>query len=122
MILVDSSVWIHHFREGEAFLIKKLNDGFVFTHPFVIGEIALGSLKQRDLVLSMLRGLPAAPVATDPEVLAFIENQHLYSLGIGYIDAHLLASARLMPGLKLWTRDRRLQDTASNLGLAAISN
>lgn len=118
MILVDSSVWVDHLRHGDPVLAQRLNRGAVFTHPFIIGEIALGSLRQRDTVLAALRGLPAATVAGDDEVHAFIERQSLYSLGIGYIDAHLLAAARLTPGLRLWTRDRRLHAAALRLGLA----
>ncbi|MDX3894861.1 type II toxin-antitoxin system VapC family toxin [Pusillimonas sp.] len=119
MILVDGSVWVDHLRRNEAMLARLLEGGQVFTHPFIIGEIALGSLRQRQAILSALRGLPAAIVASDEEVQAFIEHQPLYSLGIGYIDAHLLASVRLTPGVKLWTRDRRLHETALHLGLAA---
>ncbi|MDR2856920.1 MAG: VapC toxin family PIN domain ribonuclease, partial [Novosphingobium sp.] len=108
MILADSTVWIDHLRRGDPLLARRLEAGLVHIHPFIIGEIALGSLRRRDTVLSALRGLPTVAQATDEEVQAFIERQPLYSLGIGYIDAHLLAATRLTPGLRLWTRDRRL--------------
>lgn len=118
MILVDSSVWVDHFRQTAPSLVERLNVGHVFIHPFIIGEIALGSLRQRNVVLSTLRGLPRATQATDDEVQTFIEQQPLFSLGIGYIDAHLLTSVRLTPGMRLWTRDRRLNEIATGLGIA----
>ena len=119
MILVDSSVWVDHLRAGNADLALLLQNGEVLTHAFVIGEIALGSLRQRDVVLSAMRGLPAAVRSSDDEVLAFIEGQALFGRGIGYIDAHLLASVRLTAGARLWTRDKRLLQVASALGVAA---
>lgn len=118
MILVDSTVWVDHLRRGDPLLASRLDAGLVYIHPFIIGEIALGSLRQRDKVLSALRDLPMANQASDDEVQGFIEQQPLYSLGIGYIDAHLLAATRLTPGLRLWTRDKRLNDIASRLGVA----
>ena len=118
MILVDSTVWVDHLRLGDPLLVSRLEAGLVFTHPFIIGEIALGSLRQREKVLSALRDLPMAKQAADDEVQAFIEQQPLYSLGIGYVDAHLLAAVRLTPGMRLWTRDRRLNDIAAQLGVA----
>ena len=119
MILVDSTVWVDHLRQGDPLLVSRLEAGLVFSHPFIIGEIALGSLRQRDKVLSSLRDLPRTKQATDEEVQAFIEHQPLYSLGIGYVDAHLLAATRLTTGMRLWTRDRRLNDIATRLGVAA---
>lgn len=119
MILVDSSVWIDHFRQSDPGLAALLNSAGVLAHPFVIGELALGSLRQRDAVLSALRELPAAIVADDAEVIAFIDRHRLFGLGIGYIDAHLLASVRLTAGAVLWTRDRRLHAVAERLGVAA---
>ena len=118
MILVDSSVWVDHLRHGDPLLAHHLAQRQVVTHPIVIGEIALGSLRQRHAVLSTLSDLPAATVATDDEVHGFIERQPLYSLGIGYVDAHLLATVRLTPGMRLWTRDRRLHGIAVRLGMA----
>jgi len=120
MILVDSTVWVDHLRKGDSLLVDRLNAGLVYVHPFIIGEIALGSLRQRDKVLTALRDLPMAQHATDNEVQTFIEQQPLYSLGIGYIDAHLLAATRLTPGMRLWTRDKRLNDIAVRLDIAQL--
>jgi len=120
VILVDSSVWVDHLRSGDATLARLLDDGRVIAHPFVVGELALGSLRQRELILTALQNLPQAVVASDIEVLRFIDQQALYGLGIGYVDAHLLASVRLTAGGSLWTRDRRLQSVADRLGVAAV--
>lgn len=118
MILVDTSIWINHLRQHDERLSKLLNQGQVLGHPFVTGELALGNLQNRDVVLGALQNLPQAPLASESEVLGFIRQNALYGLGIGYIDAHLLAAARLAPGTSLWTRDKRLLGTASSLGLA----
>src|SRR5487761_2155570 len=115
MILVDTSVWIDHLRHGEAELANLLNAGRVLTHRFVIGELALGSLQNRNIVLSTLQNLPQVTTASDEEVLHFIENKALFCTGIGYIDAHLLAAARLSPGTLLWTRDKRLLAESARL-------
>jgi hypothetical protein len=120
VILVDTSVWIDHLRAGDEPLAARLQAGEVLAHPWVIGELALGNLGQRQVILSSLRRLPQAAVATDEEVLLFIERNNLAGLGIGYVDAHLLASTRLSPGATLWTRDRRLSKVAEGLGLAAV--
>ena len=119
MILVDTSVWVQHLRSASAILTELLGDGEVFGHPFVIGELALGNLRQRNAFLSDLGDLPQATSASHGEVLQFIEREALYGRGIGYVDAHLLAAVRLTAGSKLWTRDRRLQAVAAQLGLAA---
>ncbi|HXC14180.1 MAG TPA: type II toxin-antitoxin system VapC family toxin [Stellaceae bacterium] len=119
MILVDTSVWVDHLRAGNDRLTALLSGAEVLGHPFVIGELALGNLRRRDAVLSDLRHLPQAVVAADEEVLHFIDRQRLFGRGIGYVDAHLLAAARLT-ATKLWTRDRRLQAVAAQLGLAAV--
>lgn len=118
-MLVDTSVWIDHLRYGDSNLVNLLNTGQVLAHPFVIGELALGGLRQRDVILDTLNNLPRAKIAADEEVLAFINQSKLYGLGVGYIDAHLLASVRLTPGTLLWTRDKRLCAAASQLGLLA---
>ena len=90
----------------------------MLAHPYIIGELALGSLQNRNAVLGALQNLPQIPAATDNEVLHFIETNALYGIGIGYIDAHLLAAFRLLPGAMLWTRDKRLFDASTRLGLA----
>lgn len=117
MILVDTSVWIDHLRKGDARLIKLLHDAQVLTHPFVIGEIALGQLRQRREILESLQNLPMSSLASDPEVLSYIETQRLGGTGIGYLDAHLLASASLTPDTRIWTRDKRLKAAAHSLNL-----
>ena len=117
MILVDTSIWIDHLRQRDECLSKLLNQGQVLAHPFVIGELALGSLQNRAAILDALQDLPQAPVATEGEVLSFIQQNALYGIGIGYIDAHLLAAVRLAPGTTLWTRDKRLLAAATGLGL-----
>jgi predicted nucleic acid-binding protein len=119
VILVDSSVWVDHLRKNEAGMRRLLGGGQVFSHPFVVGELAMGSFNRRDLLLKELSDLPQAKLAEDGEVLHFVSRHALFGLGIGYIDAHLLASVRLMPGTLLWTRDKRLLEIASNLRLAA---
>jgi predicted nucleic acid-binding protein len=119
VILVDTSVWVDHLRAGDARLIALLEAERVLAHPFVIGEIALGGLRARGLVLSDLLNLPSALVAADAEVLAFIDRHRLFGSGIGYVDAHLLASVRLTAGASLWTKDARLRRVAETLGVAA---
>lgn len=118
MILADTTIWIDHLRDGDPVMAERLNAGMIGIHPFVIGEIALGSLRERENVLTALRDLPAMVQASDAEVQAFIEAERLHGIGIGYIDVHLLAAVRLTPGVRLWTRDRRLNDAASRLGVA----
>ena len=117
MILVDTSVWVDHLRAGDAALISLLQRGLVCGHPFVIGELALGNLRQRVDILTLLQDLPQAVVARDSEVLRFIELHGLAGCGIGYVDAHLLASVPLTLGGKIWTRDKRLLSVAEKLGL-----
>lgn len=118
MILVDTSVWIDHLRSGEPLLVAVLEGARVMMHPFVLGELACGNLANRSEVLELLGGLPAAPTATDPEALEFIERRALMGRGIGYIDVHLLASIVLSGDGRLWTRDRRLAAVARELDLA----
>lgn len=118
MILVDTSVWIDHLRSGEPALVIALEGGQVLMHPFVLGELACGNLKNRGEVLRLLGVLPAAPTATEPEVLNFIERRALMGRGIGYIDVHMLASTVLAGDARLWTRDQRLAAAADELELA----
>ncbi len=116
MILVDTSVWMDHLRYGLPRLATRLQDGEVLIHPWVMGELACGHLRDRRQVLSLLQGLPAAVVASDEEVLLLIERDQLMGRGIGYVDAHLLASTRLSR-CHLWTQDRRLAAVAEEHGL-----
>ena len=118
MILVDTSVWVDHLRTGDKALADLLETGTVLVHPFVIGELALGNLRRREIVLDALAGLPRASVATDMEALHFIDRHALFGRGLGYVDAHLLAAARLTAGTELWTKDKRLHGVAVELGLA----
>jgi predicted nucleic acid-binding protein len=119
LILVDTSIWVDHFRQDDTVLAALLDDNRVLAHPFVIGELALGHLRQRDVILYNLQRLPQAEVATDHEILRFIGEETLFGSGIGYVDAHLLAAARLTRGATLWTRDACLDATAQRLSLAA---
>lgn len=119
MILVDTSIWVDHLRHDDAALRQLLEAGRVLVHPFVIGELALGHLRQRGPILAALQDLPCVPVATDAEILIFIERHRLSGLGIGYVGVHLLASAQLASGARLWTRDKRLQTVAQQHQWAA---
>lgn len=118
-MIVDTSVWIDHFREPNIDLDSLLEEGRVTTHPFVIGELACGSLARRDEILRLLGALPAAPLATHDEVLAFVQRHRLHGAGLGWIDVHLLASARLSRQ-SLWSIDRRLRREAVRLGLTDL--
>ena len=111
MVLVGTSVWISHLRDGSEELSALLDADAVVCHPFVIGELACGNLTNRAEIVSLLRALPQASVATQDEVLAFIEARHLAGTSLGYIDVHLLASA-VMTGVPLWTLDKRLNEAA----------
>ncbi len=115
-MLVDTSVWVDHLRRGNPALARQLTELEVWCHPFVIGELACGRLEARSEVLSLLAALPQAPQAEHDEVLAFVESNRLAGTGIGWVDAHLLAAARL-GGVGLWTLDRPLAAVARELGL-----
>ena len=119
MILVDTSVWVDHLRAADSALVRLLDTTQVVMHPFVLGELALGNLPQRSLILGTLQLLPQAVVASDEEVLNFIDRHRLVGLGIGYVDVHLLAATRLTAGASLWTRDKSLRQIAKRLALAA---
>jgi predicted nucleic acid-binding protein len=118
MILVDTSVWIDHLRGGNHRLSALLDEAGVWTHPFIIGELACGNLKNRHELLMLIGNLPQINVATDAEILFYIEQHQLMGRGIGYIDAHLLASVSLSGAASLWTVDRKLNDVAVQLGLS----
>lgn len=117
--LIDTSVWIDHLRAPNEILSALIERRQVLTHPFVIGEIALGTIRSRAAVLAALDELPSAPVARDADVLYLIERHQLFGRGVGYVDAHLIAATRLRPGTRLWTRDRRLLAVADQFALAA---
>ena len=118
-MLADTSVWIDHFRQGDARLKAALEAGTVWMHPFVLGEIACGNLASRARILALLHSLPALPAATDKEALYFIDRHKLMGCGIGYIDVHLLAAASLAD-VPIWTKDKRLHALATELGLAYV--
>ena len=120
MILVDTSVWIDHINASDSMLVSLLAEERVLAHPYVIGEISLGSLRNRAVVLGALLDLPGAPIATPEEIFYLIEGEQLFNRGIGYVDTALLASARLQSGLTIWTRDKRLKKVADQLGLGAM--
>jgi predicted nucleic acid-binding protein len=116
VILVDTSIWVNHLRRHDAALAAHLEAGEVLCHPYVIGEIGLGLLKQRREVLTLMAALPSALVVSHDEVMAFVEQRRLAGLGVGWVDVHLAASA-LVSRAKLWTGDRRLARVARALRL-----
>lgn len=119
MILADTSIWIDHLRSGNKKLSKQLSQGNVAIHPFIIAELALGSLRERARTLALLDRLPQVGVAQLSEVRLMIETRRLYSMGIGLIDAHLIASILISPPTLLWTRDKPLRKAAESLGIHA---
>jgi predicted nucleic acid-binding protein len=116
MILVDTSVWINHLRDGNKHLEELLFKGKVMSHAHFIGELACGNIKNRKEILSLIRALPLAPLIEFNEYLFFIEEHKLNEKGIGFVDIHLLASAKLAQ-IKLWTTDKRLNSAATDLGI-----
>ncbi|MGA9473679.1 MAG: type II toxin-antitoxin system VapC family toxin [Terriglobales bacterium] len=119
MILADTSIWIDHLRSGNKELSKQLSQGNVAIHPFIIAELALGSLRERTRTLALLDLLPQVRAAHPTEVRLMIETRRLYSHGIGLIDAHLIASAFLSSPTLLWTKDKPLRKVAEGLGIYA---
>jgi predicted nucleic acid-binding protein len=119
VILVDSSVWVDHLRKGDEVLRRLLDEGQVLAHPWVVGELALGHLRQREEILGLLHALPQAVTATPEETLELVQAHRPHGLGIGYVDAQLLAATRLTPEATLWTRDKRLDASARQLACAA---
>jgi predicted nucleic acid-binding protein len=122
VILVDTSIWVDHFRVGHPVLAGLLDRAVVLGHPWVVGELALGHLKQRQQVVGLLSRLPQAQVATTVELAHFIDTHGLHGSGIGYVDAQLLAATRLTADARLWTGDKRLAAVAGGLGLDAVSS
>ena len=116
MVLVDTSIWVTHLREGNARLKTLLTNGEVVCHPFIIGELACGNIKNRTEILSSLHALPTAAVAKHEEVLHVIESHHLMARGLGFIDVHLLASA-LLTRVPLWTADKHLRAASTDLNI-----
>jgi predicted nucleic acid-binding protein len=116
MVIVDTSIWVTHFRQGSRRLEKLLVDAEVMCHPFIIGELACGNLKNRQEIISLLQSLPMAQTVEFDEFLFFIDRNHLMGKGVGFVDVHLLASAQLT-GAPLWTADKRLKSAAGQLEL-----
>jgi len=116
MVLVDTSVWVSHLRDGNVGLEKLLNNGEAVCHPFIVGELACGNLKNRHEILIYLQSLPMAISAEDGEVLKFIENNQLMGKGLGYIDVHLIASA-VLTDVPLWTFDKTLDTITKKIGI-----
>ena len=117
MIIVDTSVWVSHLREGNRTLENLLIEGKVFSHPFVIGELACGNIKDRKVILALLELLPVCVVAEHEEILSLIEKENLMGKGLGYIDVSLLAAA-ILTGVPLWTLDKKLARTAALLRIS----
>jgi predicted nucleic acid-binding protein len=117
MILVDTSIWKDHLHKAEPGLVAHLETGLVAQHPMIVGELALGSLRDRDLVLGLLAALPQVRVATQEDVMRLVDGERLYGNGLSLVDAHLLTSLRLAPDTSLWTRDKRLRAAAVRLGI-----
>lgn len=118
MILIDTSVWINHIRSEIDHVEYLLNERLALMHPMVIGELACGNLRDRGTMLAKFRQAPAPPELSHDEVFQFIEDNHIMGLGIGFVDAHLLASAAKAEDCQLWTHDRRLRNVAARLNLA----
>ncbi len=116
MVLVDSSVWVGHLRKTDKHLSDLLDAAHVLMHPHVIGELACGNLKGREMILRYFRAMPPAAVATDDEVMSLLEQRKLWGAGIGWVDAHLVASA-LLSGCHLWTLDEPLNRVAEKSGV-----
>ncbi|MEW6540516.1 MAG: type II toxin-antitoxin system VapC family toxin [Bacillota bacterium] len=121
MVLVDTSVWVAHLRDGNSGLEKLLIKGHALTHAFIAGELACGNLRNRAEILSCLDALPKAVHAEHQEIMTFIENHRLMGKGLGYIDMHLLASA-MLTNVPLWTLDKKMSETASLLGVSHTMN
>lgn len=123
MILADTAIWVDHLHHGDDLMANLLDSGGIVIHPHVIGEVALGSLRNRAVILDGLQKLPRVMMADEEEVIGLIERGALFGAGIGYVDAHLLAAALLTPDARLWTRDRRLREASERLGVgSAIGN
>lgn len=116
-VLVDTTVWVDHFQQSEPQLVRLLNEGSVLGHPFILGEMALANLQDRERVLTWMADLEPTVLASPTEVLELVELRELHGQGLGYVDTHLLASVLLSPGTTLWTRDMQLLRLVKELGL-----
>ncbi|QNI33357.1 type II toxin-antitoxin system VapC family toxin [Alloacidobacterium dinghuense] len=118
MILADTSIWVDHFRKRDAELQHQLLQNNIATHPFVVTELALGSLPDRRKTLADLELLPKVRIAQTDEVRAMIEFRKLFRKGLGFVDAHLIAAALITPGTILWSRDKQLHSIAQSMGIS----
>lgn len=116
MVLVDTSLWVAHLRNGNIGLETLLKEGKVVCHPFIVGELACGNLKNRVEILSLLQTLPMAIQGDHEEVMRFIEDHTLMGKGLGYIDIHLIVSAKVTD-IPLWTADKKLNEISLKLGI-----
>ena len=121
MVLVDTSVWISHFRLGNSILQKLLLESRVVSHPFIIGELACGNISNRTEILSLMQSLPSLGVVQNKELLVFIENNKLMGTGIGFVDVHLMA-ATILAGIPLWTQDQKLKQACTRLGIDSATH
>ncbi len=119
MTLADTSVWVEHYRVGSEALRSLIHKDLLLCHPFVVGELAMGSLKLRTMTLQALRLLPQVLTVRDEEVMLLVETHTLYSKGLSYVDAHLLTASLITADCRLWTYDKRLHEAARKLGLAS---
>ncbi|OHB77508.1 MAG: ribonuclease [Planctomycetes bacterium RBG_16_55_9] len=116
MVLVDTSIWIVHLRYGHSGLQSLLEDSSVVSHPFIVGELACGTISNRTEIISSIQSLPMLDVVEQEELLLFIEQNHLMGIGLGFVDVHLMASA-MLDGIPLWTQDKRLKQACSRLNI-----
>jgi hypothetical protein len=117
MIFVDTSNWIDHLHAADPLVIELLDRGEITTHPMVIGELALASVRNRAVLLDSLAGLPSIAAASHSEVMHLVDKRELYGEGVSLVDAHLLASTILTPGNTMWARDKRLREASAKVGL-----
>jgi len=120
-VIADTSIWIDHINKGHRELAVQLKRRRIALHPMIIGEVALGSIANRDQVLEELKALPQVAPASHAEIMAMIDWLDLANCGIGYVDAHLLAATRSLTNGQLWTGDKKLHAQAERLGVAFTS-
>ena len=116
MVLVDTSIWISHFRAGNLNLQKLLQEGRVASHPFIIGELACGNISNRTEIISLMQSLPILDTVENDELLLFLEHNQMMGKGLGLVDVHLIAAA-MLAGIPLWTQDKKLKQACSRLNI-----
>jgi predicted nucleic acid-binding protein len=120
MILADASIWVDHFRKRDAELQRQLLQNNITIHPFIVAELALGSLPNRHKTLADLELLPQVRTAHINEVRSMVESHSLFRKGLGFVDAHLIAATLITPGTVLWTRDKGLRSAAQAMGIGYV--